>query len=106
MTACLLTQSSLLPWLVPYHRTLAMIKPDAYRHMGKILHAIYKSGFIVKSVRGPAWVVAWFYSTRGTAEHTATAAVTCRLPVMLNCARLLPFTFPGVPLGALLAAAS
>jgi hypothetical protein len=38
-----------------------MIKPDAYRHMGKILHAIYKSGFIVKSVRGLAWV-AQFYS--------------------------------------------
>lgn len=30
------------------HRTLAMIKPDAFKHLGKILNAIYQSGFMVK----------------------------------------------------------
>ncbi len=30
--------------------TLAMIKPDAFRNMGKILHAICSSGFQIKCV--------------------------------------------------------
>eukprot|EP00955_Chlamydomonas_euryale_P079950 363361-Chlamydomonas_euryale.AAC.15 len=29
-------------------RTLAMIKPDAYKHMGKIITAIDKAGFRIK----------------------------------------------------------
>ena len=29
-------------------RTLAMIKPDAYKHLGKILNAITQSGFRIK----------------------------------------------------------
>ena len=29
-------------------RTLAMVKPDAIKHLGKILNAIYQSGFRVK----------------------------------------------------------
>lgn len=32
-------------------RTLAMIKPDAVKHLGKILHAIYQSGFIISNLR-------------------------------------------------------
>lgn len=37
--------------------TLAMIKPDAYRHMGKIIDAICQSGFHIRCVgRGPAAV--------------------------------------------------
>ena len=32
-------------------RTLAMIKPDAYEHMGKILDAIYKAGFTVNRLK-------------------------------------------------------
>ncbi len=28
--------------------TLALIKPDAFKNFGKILHAIYQSGFLVK----------------------------------------------------------
>ena len=29
-------------------RTLAMIKPDAYKHLGKIVNAIQRSGFMIK----------------------------------------------------------
>lgn len=29
-------------------RTLAMVKPDAFKHLGKILNAIYESGFRIK----------------------------------------------------------
>jgi nucleoside-diphosphate kinase len=29
-------------------RTLAMVKPDAFKNLGKIIHAIYQSGFFVK----------------------------------------------------------
>ena len=29
-------------------RTLALVKPDAFKHLGKILNAIYDSGFRVK----------------------------------------------------------
>jgi nucleoside-diphosphate kinase len=32
-------------------KTLAMIKPDAYQHLGKILNAIYESGFRVNNLR-------------------------------------------------------
>jgi hypothetical protein len=32
----------------PLRRTLAMVKPDAIKHLGKILNAIYQSGFRVK----------------------------------------------------------
>lgn len=31
--------------------TFALIKPDAYVHTGKILDAIYKSGFVVKRLK-------------------------------------------------------
>lgn len=30
-----------------------MIKPDAYKHMGKIVNAIQRSGFMIKWVRKP-----------------------------------------------------
>lgn len=29
-------------------RTLAMVKPDAIKHVGKIINAIYKAGFVIK----------------------------------------------------------
>eukprot|EP00199_Chlamydomonas_sp_CCMP681_P001950 CAMPEP_0119109454 /NCGR_PEP_ID=MMETSP1180-20130426/17919_1 /TAXON_ID=3052 ORGANISM="Chlamydomonas cf sp, Strain CCMP681" /NCGR_SAMPLE_ID=MMETSP1180 /ASSEMBLY_ACC=CAM_ASM_000741 /LENGTH=379 /DNA_ID=CAMNT_0007095211 /DNA_START=57 /DNA_END=1196 /DNA_ORIENTATION=+ len=32
-------------------RTLAMVKPDAFRHLGKILNAVYSSGFQVNQLR-------------------------------------------------------
>ncbi|KAG2483996.1 hypothetical protein HYH03_017163 [Edaphochlamys debaryana] len=32
-------------------RTLAMIKPDAFRHMGKIINAICQSGFLISKLR-------------------------------------------------------
>lgn len=32
-------------------RTLAMVKPDAIKHLGKILHAIYQSGFIISNMK-------------------------------------------------------
>eukprot|EP00798_Chlamydomonas_sp_ICE-L_P024150 gene24154-9736_t len=32
-------------------RTLAMVKPDAVRHLGKIVNAIYQSGFVVCNMR-------------------------------------------------------
>ncbi|EER05566.1 nucleoside diphosphate kinase, putative [Perkinsus marinus ATCC 50983] len=32
-------------------RTLAMIKPDAYNHIGEILTAIVKAGFVIKNLR-------------------------------------------------------
>lgn len=29
-------------------RTLAMVKPDAYQHLGKIIHVILEAGFRIK----------------------------------------------------------
>jgi nucleoside-diphosphate kinase len=33
------------------YRTLALIKPDAYNHIGKILDAIYKNGFTINRMK-------------------------------------------------------
>lgn len=38
-------------WEQKSERTLAMVKPDALRHLGKILHAIYETGFVVSNMR-------------------------------------------------------
>jgi hypothetical protein len=38
-------------WVELVARTLAMIKPDAIQHTGKILECITSSGFIVKNMR-------------------------------------------------------
>lgn len=32
-------------------RTLAMVKPDAFKHLGKIVHAIQQSGFLISNMR-------------------------------------------------------
>lgn len=33
-------------------RTLALVKPDAFRHLGQILNAVYGSGFQIRCVLG------------------------------------------------------
>ena len=38
----------IIGWRLHDCRTLAMVKPDAFKHLGKILNAIYQSGFRVK----------------------------------------------------------
>ena len=43
-------------------RTIAVIKPDAMQHMGKIIHEVYQNGFIIRCVslkhhRRPYFVV-------------------------------------------------
>jgi len=38
-------------------RTLALIKPDAYAHIGKILDAIYKNGFMVNRMKMLKWTL-------------------------------------------------
>lgn len=30
------------------YRTLAMVKPDAFKNLGKIINAIYQSGFVIR----------------------------------------------------------
>mmetsp|Transcript_14303 Transcript_14303/g.38796 ORF Transcript_14303/g.38796 Transcript_14303/m.38796 type:complete len:381 (+) Transcript_14303:202-1344(+) len=34
-----------------HERTLAMVKPDAYKHLGKIINAIQRSGFMINNLR-------------------------------------------------------
>ena len=36
---------------VDRQRTFAMIKPDAYRHMGKIIDAVYVNGFRINKLK-------------------------------------------------------
>merc|ERR1719191_509686 len=32
-------------------RTLALVKPDAYQHLGKIINEVYKLGFVISQMK-------------------------------------------------------
>merc|ERR1719146_88093 len=63
-------------------RTLALVKPDAYPHLGKIIAEVYKMGFVIskmKMVKLSKEEAAEFYSSIKGEPFTRSSASASRL---------------------------